>query len=181
MQHEGISLRMSLYLLGGIIARVAVLILKVPGDIDMKASLIALYTLSAVSSAAFAYQNNPQGAETNTMGTRGAQFVMRDDPGVDPPKAAVMDDPGVDPPKTSMMDDPGVDPPKASMMMDDPGVDPPKASMMMDDPGVDPPKTSMMDDPGVDPPKTSMMDDPGVDPPKTSMMAASGLSTSHRH
>ncbi len=97
----------------------------------MKASLIALYTLSAVSSAAFAHQNNSPGhsVQSYTMGNRGAQFVMRDDPGVDPPKASLMDDPGVDPPKASMMDDPGVDPPKASMM-DDPGVDPPKASMM---------------------------------------------------
>jgi hypothetical protein len=130
-------------------------IIKVTGDIDMKSSLIALYTLSAVCSAAFAHQNNPQAhsAESYTLGTRGAQFVMRDDPGVDPPKASMMDDPGVDPPKASMMDDPGVDPPKASMM----------------------------DDPGVDPPKASMMDDPGVDPPKASMMATSGLSPSHRH
>ena len=97
----------------------------------MKASLIALYTLSAVSSAAFAYQNAPQSGQSahlHALGTHGAQFVMRDDPGVDPPKAAVMDDPGVDPPKAAMMDDPGVDPPKAAIM-DDPGVDPPKASM----------------------------------------------------
>jgi hypothetical protein len=98
----------------------------------MKASLIALYTCCAVSSAAFAYQNAPQGGQSahlNALSTQGAQFVMRDDPGVDPPKAAMMDDPGVDPPKAAVMDDPGVDPPKAAVM-DDPGVDPPKASMM---------------------------------------------------
>jgi hypothetical protein len=85
----------------------------------MKASLIALYTLSAVSSAAFAYQNAPQSGQSahfTALSAHGAQFVMRDDPGVDPPKAAMMDDPGVDPPKAAVMDDPGVDPPKASMM-----------------------------------------------------------------
>ena len=111
----------------------------------MKVSLIALYTCCAVSSAAFAYQNSPQGlhsSQSYALGTHGAQFVMRDDPGVDPPKAAFMDDPGVDPPKAAFMDDPGVDPPKAAMM-DDPGVDPPKAAMM-DDPGVDPPKAAMI-------------------------------------
>ena len=62
----------------------------------MKVSLIALYTCCAVSSAAFAYQNNPQGAHSYAMGTHGAQFVVRDDPGVNPPKAAVMDDPGIE-------------------------------------------------------------------------------------
>ena len=98
----------------------------------MKVSLIALYTCCAVSSAAFAYQNNPQGqhaTQSYVMGTHGAQFVTREDPGVDPPKAAVLEDPGVDPPKAAVLEDPGVDPPKAAMM-EDPGVDPPKASMM---------------------------------------------------
>ncbi len=98
----------------------------------MKVSLIALYTLSAVSSAAFAYQNNPQGlhsAQSYAAAAQGAQFVMRDDPGVNPPKAAVMDDPGVNPPKAAMMDDPGVNPPKAAVM-DDPGVNPPKSAAM---------------------------------------------------
>ena len=85
----------------------------------MMASLIALYTCCAVSSAAFAYQSAPQSgqsAQASALSTRGAQFVMRDDPGVNPPKAAVMDDPGVNPPKAAVMDDPGVNPPKASMM-----------------------------------------------------------------
>jgi hypothetical protein len=98
----------------------------------MKASLIALYTCCAVSSAAFAYQNNPQGAhsaQSYALGTHGSQFVVRDDPGANPPKASVMDDPGANPPKASVMDDPGANPPKASVM-DDPGANPPKASVM---------------------------------------------------
>ena len=65
----------------------------------MKVSLIALYTCCAVSSAAFAYQNNPQGSQSYVMGSHAAQFATREDPGVDPPKAAVMEDPGVNPPK----------------------------------------------------------------------------------
>jgi hypothetical protein len=72
----------------------------------MKASLIALYTCCAVSSAAFAYQNNPQGAhsaQSNALGSHGSQFVVRDDPGANPPKAAVMDDPGANPPKAAVM------------------------------------------------------------------------------
>ena len=76
----------------------------------MKVSLIALYTCCAVSSAAFAYQNNPHVTQSYALGTHGAQFVMRDDPGVNPPKAAVMDDPGVNPPKASMMAASGVRP-----------------------------------------------------------------------
>src|SRR3984885_3954935 len=99
----------------------------------MKASLIVLYTCCAVSSAAFAYQNNPQGQHV----TQGAQFVTREDPGVNPPKAAVMEDPGVNPPKAAVMEDPGVNPPKAAVM-EDPGVNPPKAAVM-EDPGVNPP------------------------------------------
>ena len=95
----------------------------------MKVSLIALYTCCAVSSAAFAYQNNPQVTQSYVIGTRAAQFATREDPGVDPPKAAVMEDPGVDPPKAAVMEDPGVDPPKAAVM-EDPGVDPPKAAVM---------------------------------------------------
>jgi hypothetical protein len=85
----------------------------------MKVSLIALYTCCAVSSAAFAYQNNPQGGQSPhayAIGKHGAQFVVRDDPGANPPKAAVMDDPGANPPKAAVMDDPGANPPKASMM-----------------------------------------------------------------
>ena len=95
----------------------------------MKVSLIALYTCCAVSSAAFAYQNNPQVTQSYVIGTRAAQFATREDPGVDPPKAAVMEDPGVDPPKAAMMEDPGVDPPRAAVM-EDPGVNPPRAAMM---------------------------------------------------
>ena len=82
----------------------------------MKTSLIALFTCCAVSSAAFAYQNAPQGGNASrsyAMGTHGAQFVTREDPGVNPPKAAVMEDPGVNPPKAAVMEDPGVNPPKA--------------------------------------------------------------------
>jgi hypothetical protein len=85
----------------------------------MKASLIVLYTCCAVSSAAFAYQNNPQGPHVTrsyAMRTQGAQFVTREDPGVNPPKAAVMEDPGVNPPKAAVMEDPGVNPPKAAVM-----------------------------------------------------------------
>ena len=55
----------------------------------MKVSLIALYACCAVSSAAFAYQNTPQSGQSahfNASGTQGAQFVMRDDPGANPPK-----------------------------------------------------------------------------------------------
>jgi len=65
-----------------------------------------------VSSAAFAHQNNSPGhsVQSYTLGNRGAPFVMRDDPGVDPPKASLMDDPGVDPPKASMMAASGVSP-----------------------------------------------------------------------
>jgi hypothetical protein len=98
----------------------------------MKVSLIALYTCCAVSSAAFAYQNAPQSgqsAQLSALSTQGAQFVMRDDPGASPPKAAVMDDPGASPPKAAVMDDPGASPPKAAVM-DDPGASPPKASVM---------------------------------------------------
>jgi len=76
----------------------------------MKVSLIALYTCCAVSSAAFAYQNSPQGPHSYAMGTHGAQFVTRDDPGVNPPKAAVMDDPGVNPPKAAVMGSSGFSP-----------------------------------------------------------------------
>ncbi len=106
----------------------------------MKTSLIALLTCCAVSSAAFAYQNNQNGGQTARpdgagMGT--SHFVMNDDPGINPPK--VMDDPGINPPK--VMDDPGINPPK---VMDDPGINPPK---VMDDPGINPPK--VMDDPGI--------------------------------
>jgi hypothetical protein len=114
----------------------------------MKTSLIVLCACCAVSSAAFAYQSAPQsGQSAHSSGL----FVMRDDPGVNPPKAAVMDDPGVNPPKAAVMDDPGVNPPKAAVM----------------------------DDPGVNPPKDAVMDDPGVNPPKASMMAASV--SSHRY
>jgi hypothetical protein len=107
----------------------------------MKASLIVLYTCCAVSSAAFAYQNNPQGqhvTQSYAMRTQGAQFVTREDPGVNPPKAVVMEDPGVNPPKAAVTEDPGVNPPKA-VVMEDPGVNPPKA-VVMEDPGVNPPK-----------------------------------------
>ena len=85
----------------------------------MKVSLIALYACCAVSSAAFAYQNAPQGgraAQSYVMGTHAAQFATREDPGVNPPHAAVMEDPGVNPPHAAVMEDPGVNPSKASMM-----------------------------------------------------------------
>ena len=77
----------------------------------MKVSLIALYACCAVSSAAFAYQNAPQGgraAQSYVMGTHAAQFATREDPGVNPPHAAVMEDPGVNPSKASMMSGSGV-------------------------------------------------------------------------
>ena len=82
----------------------------------MKVSLIALYACCAVSSAAFAYQNNPQVTQSYVIGTRAAQFATREDPGVNPPHAAVMEDPGVNPPHAAVMEDPGVNPSKASMM-----------------------------------------------------------------
>src|ERR1700722_20051751 len=100
MQHEGISVRMSLYLIGGPVARLALskcVQPKVREISSMKVSLIALYACCAVSSAAFAYQNNPQSGQSahfNASGARGGQFVMRDDPGANIPKAVVMDDPG---------------------------------------------------------------------------------------
>ncbi len=95
----------------------------------MKVSLIALYACCAVSSAAFAYQNSPQAGHVGPVlcdGHPGAQFVMRDDPGVSPPKAALMDEPGVSPPKVAVMDEPGVTRRRLAVM-DDPGVSPPKA------------------------------------------------------
>ena len=98
----------------------------------MKVSLIALYTCCAVSSAAFAYQNAPQSGQSahfSASATHGAQFIVRDDPGANPPKAAVMDDPGANPPKAAVMDDPGANPPKAAVM-DDPGANPPKTAVM---------------------------------------------------
>ena len=84
----------------------------------MKVSLIALYTCCAVSSAAFAYQNQPQSGQTahsSALATRGASFVMREDPGVDPPRAAINEDPGVDPPRAAINEDPGVDPPRVAL------------------------------------------------------------------
>jgi len=71
----------------------------------MKVSLIALYTCCAVSSAAFAYQNAPQSGlsvHSGVLGTQGTQFAMRDDPGIDPPRAAIKDDPGIDPPRVAV-------------------------------------------------------------------------------
>jgi hypothetical protein len=98
----------------------------------MKVSLIALYACCAVSSAAFAYQNAPQSGQSAQFAAPAsgqAQFIMREDPGVNPPKAAVMEDPGVNPPKAAVMEDPGVNPPKAAVM-EDPGVNPPKTAVM---------------------------------------------------
>jgi hypothetical protein len=76
----------------------------------MKASLIALFTCCAVSSAAFAFQNAPQSGGT----VNSSYASVMDDPGINPPKAAVMDDPGINPPKAAVMDDPGINPPKAA-------------------------------------------------------------------
>jgi hypothetical protein len=110
----------------------------------MKVSLIALYTCCAVSSAAFAYQNQPQSGQTahsSALATRGGSFVMREDPGVDPPRAAINEDPGVDPPRAAINEDPGVDPPRAAIN-EDPGVDPPRG-VTNEDPGVDPPRVAL--------------------------------------
>jgi hypothetical protein len=122
----------------------------------MKVSLIALYACCAVSSAAFAYQNNPQAGHAThsyATGTRGAQFARHDEPGIEPPHARVMDEPGIEPPHVKVMDEPGIEPPHVKVM----------------------------DEPGIEPPHARVMDEPGIEPPHAAMQVASGLSPSRRH
>ena len=87
---------MSLYLIGGVLCPPSC-VQCVPSKksreiIEYESKSNRFVTCCAVSSAAFAYQNNPQGQHV----VQGAQFVTREDPGVNPPKAAVMEDPGVE-------------------------------------------------------------------------------------
>jgi len=71
----------------------------------MKASLIALITCCAVSSAVFASQN--------PLSTRA---VTPDDPGTNVPKLGALDDPGTNVPKIAPPDDPGTNVPKTAIV-----------------------------------------------------------------
>jgi hypothetical protein len=152
-QHEGIYPRMSLYSAGGASPAVSRSFFIHPNrsNTSMKASLIALITCCAVSSAAFASQN--------PLSSRAAP---PDDPGTNVPKIGALDDPGTNVPKWSALDDPGTNVPKIGAL---------------DDPGTNVPKLGALDDPGTNVPKIALPDDPGTNVPKTAIVGRSGVNS----